>query len=348
MISLNNFGNISYEVCRKKVYKNKIIENTAIINDIYISEYIKQIPFYKHYFAPIENHSNISLQRAKISKETGTFKLLNKKPKYLSIKILDKIDFLFSKNPLLFFEGFLHILSGIVKLTTYNIVHLGITHKNLTLDPDLKVPLITNFNKSIYICDLEHDIDVIFESENNILAQDYINKWKSICKRLFTKKEIYPFELHIINLIINKSTITNDDIDNMIKDYIQNNTYLDYFDDEYREKYIKKCYKIIARYDLNLELVSTLSFHYESWDNFLLSGLYIVFFNNLRKRLKEPLSENRDMGVILNNFLDILSKNISPDFTERFTVLETYHEVSRIIFSSTRENYENLNKILMN
>ena len=350
MISLNNFGNIPYEIeIQKRDYIIKIVDKTTVLNDIYISKFIKQIPYYKNNFAPIEDYCKISIQKAKGAKVANKSVILKRsleprKKKYLTIKILEKTNFAFSNKPLLFFEGFQHVLSTIVKLLNKNIVHLNITTNNLMFDPALNIPLVTNFEKSIHICDINYDPD-------SNKSHTVVDKWTQICKRIFCEepKRIYPFELHIINLIIQNDEITSSDIDTLIKEYIENNIYLRAFNNEYREKYIKQCYKIISHYELNLNLIETLSFHYKSWDNFLLCGLYIDFFYDLQKKLKEHHQDIGGicrLGEILSEFLDMLGKNISPDFTERLTVLETYHETTRIIFNNTsRENYEKMKNI---
>ena len=134
--------------------------------------------------------------------------------------------------------------------------------------------------------------------------------------------------------------ITKEDCDNIIKSGIENNSVLsDKERIEFKERAKSQFRQFIGRpkEDVYNELIKQA----KTWDNYALSIMYIHILNNL--------FPSKDNGSLFSTKLkDLLMRNISPNYSERYSPVKTRELFKEIIQTKTpiplyKKTVENMN-----
>jgi hypothetical protein len=297
-----------FEEKEPKKYKNKMVNtNFYAVNELTISNQIKQIPNYYKYFLIIEEHENINIRRL----NDKTIEKLNTKvdEKYLLYKysnkhVIDFNDFLLSfTNPKLFilhiFQSFSYVLKGLIQLNTHNICFFNLSPENIKfIHCCREKPLLQHFQLSL-------------NTDGKTLNEEYITNILKKDGLDFTHK---PLEVHLLFYLVqnNMSTISYSFIEEICEIFITNMCLFKLFSAKFRENYKKSCIESLKKY-INKPrqfIVADILTHNDKWDIYSLSIIYLHIIGTIIRIFSLT-------KTFLNKLTTELLKNIHPEPSKR-------------------------------
>jgi len=313
------------------------------INNINISEKLKQIPFYYLYFDLFTEHTFVKV--GQINKkyienyETVTRK---KDEKYMlfSYKKKERIKFshffLHLPTPKLFvfyiIDSYLSLLKNVTTLYNQKICFFNISHKNIVFDNGFK-PIFINFGESIVIDKLNEEY--LFNIMENV--GDYTLK---------------PLEVHVLFHLIknNESTLSYSSVESICDFFVKNNSLLSLFSLKYKDLFFDTCCDTLKKYINKPKnyIINDIIQYSHTWDNYSLSFLYLYFVGNINKTFSLK-------NCFLTKFSVLLNKNLHPEPLKRETIQNTqdlfnklFEEYSEWSFANTLQDdkYKQLLKLI--
>lgn len=328
--SLNEFG--EEETNNNFVSKIQIINDNAL-NEIYIGNIIKNINGYINHFAPVIDSNNINQKKISYN-NINKCSIIKSKKKQDKITIL-KMDYIHGttfdqhiidekNNRELTFNiinSFIHISKAIKILIENKIVHFDLKEDNIMFNKKRKLPILIDFGLSRKFNNIEN-LSKNFDSLKKyfyIFAPQYY---------------IWSIEIHFLCYLINvKQNVSNDDIINIVNQYIKKNPIFNYFSPDFVLKYKNLCIQQLKYYNLfdtNNRIKKILSF-WKTWDSYSLSIMFLRIICILNYT-----------GFSKNNFTtffsEILIKNIHPNPKKRYSIEETKFKFSKFIYDKNINN----------
>ena len=329
LIDQGGFGCVFYPGfnCRNKLEKtnekfvSKLQLNTFNArNEILIGKKVSDINNYKLYFLPVIDSCDLSI--ANIDKKSiDKCQIIEKgidKYKVLELLYLENISFdkLFSDSTrstrnlfLTLIETYKYIAIAIGELIAIDIVHFDIKEQNILYSTKYENPILIDFGLSIPIKTIDNsNLSQYFY----VYAPDYY---------------LWPLEVHIINYIIHKGTLTLDAIKTTIDKYIKTNSSFKTFSQKFIDYYIKSSidfYSKFVKMDSAAIIFELLQYSH-TWDLYSLSIMYLKFFNKL-------FNKGYFDNSFIINFSQILLENLSPYPYKRLTSQDTYKKYQDIFY----------------
>jgi serine/threonine protein kinase len=300
-----------------KKYVSKLqVYNKYAIREIKIGKKITQITGYNTHFVPIIKHCSVQLGEIE-DKDKGRCEIFKKKSskKFTTMKMpfvngTDFIDFMikhkdnkFIVNKLIF--SYNHLLSSINKLIQNNILHFDLKGTNILFDYDSKLPLIIDFG-------LSSIIDITDISDNQMKEIFYI---------FGADYYVWPLEVHYIAYLINENpNPTEDNISDIVKEYVDNNKGLiKNFSPSFIKKYKEKCLAQLKYYNSLQTFEKRKKYIMSFWttfDNYSLSIMYLKFIHFINTN---GYSDNK----FIIHFSELLLQNIDPNPENRLDITDT-------------------------
>jgi len=302
----------------------KIIKNyEECVNEIKISEKIKQIPYFFLYFSPIKNSKmlNVSdideniLELSEIAEKRYYVLLLTEDLHYSSFSHFFNNLSNSREKVLELFDSYTYLLKAIHVLNTNKIVYFDTIDEKIGYNKK-KQPLLKNFSESFCIND------------------DF-----SVFEKMFTKynPEIYslPLETHIITFLKDESrekkSISQANIEEICKDFIVKNQALRGFSPEF----IKTFYKSLVLQGLSFSIINQsrekiiekMIKYSITWDNYSLSALFLPIITKIRENLDKP-------NTFFDGFSQLLLLNMDPNPEKRLTPLKTIEKFQDLFDNS--------------
>jgi hypothetical protein len=302
----------------------KIIKNyEECVNEIKISEKIKQIPYFFLYFSPIKNSKmlNVSdvdeniLELSEIVEKRYYVLLLTEDLHYSSFSHFFNNLSNSREKVLELFDSYTYLLKAIHVLNTNKVVYFDITDEKIGYNKK-KQPLLKNFSESFCIND------------------DF-----SVFEKMFTKynPEIYslPLETHIITFLKDESrekkSISQANIEEICKDFIVKNQALRGFSPEF----IKTFYKSLVLQSLSFSIINQsrekiiekMIKYSITWDNYSLSALFLPIITKIRENLNTS-------NAFFDGFSQLLVLNMDPNPEKRLTPLKTIEKFQDLFDNS--------------
>ena len=226
-------------------------------------------------------------------------------------------------------NSFIHLTKGISILIDNNIIHFDIKEDNIIFNHKKKVPILIDFGLSIKI----NNIDKL--SNNKELLQKYFY--------IFAPQYyIWPIEIHFLCYLINiNNNVSNDDIIDIVEKYIKNNPIFSYFSSDFVIKYKNICVQQLKYYNLfekNKKIHKILTF-WKTWDSYSLS---IMFLRIICLLNYDGFKEN----IFTTFFSEILTKNIHPDPTKRYSIDETKFKFSKFLYDKNINNIVSFKEVI--
>jgi hypothetical protein len=299
----------------------KIIKNyEECINEIKISEKIKQIPYFFLHFSPIRNSKMLNV--SEIDENILELSEIAEKKYYV---LLLKEDLYYSSfshffnnlsNPkekvLELFDSYTYLLKTIHILNSNKIVYFDINDEKIGYNKK-KQPLLKNFSESFSI--------------NDDFSQRF-NKYSP---------EIYslPIEFHIISFLKDdsreKKSISQANIEEICKDFIVKNQALRGFSQEF----IKTFYKSLVLQGLSFSIINQsrekiiekMIKYSITWDNYSLSALFLPIITKIREGLAAPNS-------FFDGFSQLLLLNMDSNPEKRLTPQKTLEKFKDLFDNS--------------
>ena len=308
-----HFFSTIFEEKESKKYKNKMVnQNFYSVNELNISNKIKQIPCYYKYYLIIEEYENINIRQLndkmieKLNTKVDEKYLLYK---YNNKQVIDFNDFLLDfTSPKLFIlhiiQSFSYILKGMIELNEHNICFFNLSPENIKFPNDCREkPLLQNFQLSL-------------NTDGKILNEEYITNIIKKGGLDFTHK---PLEVHLLFYIIqnNMSTISYSFIEEICEVFMKNMSVLKLFSEKFTDNYKKACVESLKKY-INKPrpfIITDILTHNDKWDIYSLSVIYLYIIGNIVR----IFSLNQ---TFLNKITNELLKNIHPEPLRRENMKE--------------------------
>ena len=310
-------------------------------NETLIGKKIMNIKNYKNYFAPIIQTEDIKidvldnkeLEKCDIihdNKDPNT-EYESEKIKYIGKDTLLKYYMKLLSNDKfinVFIENHIILLEALEKLESAQIIHYDLKENNIMIQDTDKRPIIIDFGLSIdstkpmenffYSYYTEYApwcIDIIFLS---YMVKQVGKDWQTI-----------SIKSNNINLIINEFFENNPiNVKLLIQDErnIWKTKLVNYFN-QFVNKPWKTLYEELIKYRF-------------TWDNYSIIVMYLFLFYELE--LKKYSSTE-----ILNNYLELLKKNMMTTPNERTTPTILKKNILKLFKSINRNKLKNMKKILV-
>ena len=298
-------------------YVSKVqVYNKYAIREIKIGKKITEIIGYTTHFVPIIKHCRVELGEIE-DKDHGRCEIFKKRSsnKFTTMKMpfingTDFIDFMIKNkdndyivNKLI--SSYNHLLSSINKLIQNNILHFDLKGTNILFDYDSKLPLIIDFGLSSVI-----DIDNISNDQMKeifyVFGPDYY---------------IWPLEVHYMAYLINEnSNPTDDDLIDIVKEFVDNNKGLiQNFSPFFIKKYKEKCVNQLKYYNSFQTFEERKKYIMGFWttfDNYSLSIMYLKFIHFINTN---GYTDNK----FIIHFTELLLQNIDPNPENRLDISDT-------------------------
>lgn len=334
LISQGGFGCVFYPSiqCHKKSPSNKkmvskIQKNNAFSKkEIDIGELIMKIPNYENRFVPVTKSCDIDIGKITdkdIKTELKKCEVISKEKNfpYISMSMPfieggDLINLLRSQernttklSKLL--SAYFELLGSLDILYSKDIVHFDLKGNNILFDINEQRAKIIDFGISIQL--------------DKLTPETRKNAFYSFGPEYY----IWPMEVHFIcHLVLISDIITKDDCDKIIKSCLESNSMLSNKERiEFGEKAEIQFRQFIGK--PKEEVYNELIKQSKTWDNYALSIVYTHIFQNLF-----PSKHGRNMLQI--KMKDLLMRNISPNYSERYSPFETREKFKEIIQSKTQ------------
>lgn len=319
----------------------KLDENLE--KELHISNKIELIPFYYLYFQTIRVKKQLSyvnsmqLQKEEIPLEywervaTSNFNgnpfilvesssnLTNSTSIYTYVEWLYKFD---NKKELLsnVFNLCFFVLDGLQILKKHDILLLNFSKSNLCFN---------QFGKP-FICKLNHCI------EKSILNNNVTNQ-------IYNSHSV-PIEMYVFDFIKKNShiySLSNNQIELIVKNYIDNHIIISNISIHMKEKYYENNVKYLqVLTNKEPQYISDFLLKYvDTWDNYGFNLFYLkeVLLNNTNTTIVPFITD--DSKVFWKGFIDIFMKNILCNPNERHNIQETKSAIAEYLYTKTKYLY---------
>ena len=154
----------------------------------------------------------------------------------------------------------------------------------------------------------------------------------------------WPIELHLLAFIFRNQciSISPSNVNQIVNDLIQNNYILNNFSETIKEHYRKDGMQFLSQFvnkPLN-EIISTITFHFKTWDNYSLSLLYLQIFVKIYNSMKNKKNK------FIMDFMKLLLKNISFNPKNRLSIKNTKNMFQYLINNISKSEYKEIAKLL--
>ena len=216
-------------------------------------------------------------------------------------------------------SSYSYLLKSIAILKKNKICHFDIKGDNILFDNQKKLPIIIDFGLSI---------DTTTISLNNLTKFFYV---------FAPEYYFWPLEVHYLNFLLHKNiNPSKQDLQNIAKEYTNNNRALLPFSDKFKIKFQRLCYVQLKYYNNIDEIVKRINLllnYWKTWDNYGISIMFLkiiryIFYNN-------GFTKNK----FITFFSQLLLKNMHPDPLSRMSPIQTLQ------FFNTFLNNKDINNI---
>lgn len=299
--------------------RTKIINHCYYaINEVSISNKIKQIPYYSNFFSILEDYKSLNVSQLNediIEKLKNTENIKYYLFKYIDNESINLIDFIYNSNKIkkLIFDminNFNHILRSLYILNENEICFFNISPNNIVLLYNYREkPVLNNFQLSLQLD--KFDFKYFSQILNKIDDFTYM-----------------PIEIHILFYIIkhNMITISYSFIEELTEYYVDNLNILKLFSENYKKSYKLECIDFLKRY-INIpikNIINDLFSRNNKWDIFGISMLYLQIFGSISRVFSLK-------GTFISKITIELSKNLHPNSEKRYTLNQTLKIFNKLL-----------------
>jgi hypothetical protein len=325
-IQTSIFFNISHPISRNQPiqqhnkYNSKMIPyDFFCMNEIKISEKIKQLPHYLDSFYILDYYEAIKISEIEKRIENISYDENNK---YVVVYYPNKEermnfdDFLYDlcNIPKRFFlhliQSFSFLLHSLLKLNHESICFFSLSPENILFhDKKGSYPLLGPFDNAFFT-NLQPNLQPIITIIQNI--KDYTYQ---------------PLEVHVLFYIIHNdlNSYTFDFFSQICNKYMENINKLMIFTQDEKDNYQKECWNNLKKY-INTDktvIINDILTYASTWDHF---SLNLVYLHKIRT-IGQVFSLQH---TFFNDFLKILMKNIHPNPLKRESLNHTIDEYDKL------------------
>ena len=336
----NNFENKNKKnkLKKNKYYYKFVSKDFFIENEIFISNRISQMIYYKKYFhipTKIEkiNYVNIDEENETDFESEYDINLKYRKKissnnillKYNNISLI-KFNNYSSSSQKYFFYQIINIYTKLLKLINMlneNFIFFNnLNDENIFIN-NLDSPILSNFLFSINFS----------SSINENILKNFILEYDPSYIQ-------WPIEIHAIAYIFHNklNSLSHSNVNDIVSELIRNNYILNNFSDTIKQKYYDDGVLFLNTF-INKrvdEIISIIILYFKSWDNYALSILYLQIIIKIYTSIK-----NKNNKFIID-FMKLLLKNISFHPEKRISLKNTKNEFNKIINNISKNEYKEI------
>lgn len=344
LISQGGFGCIYYpglkcsgDKSNDKEYVSKLQKKDFnAMNEIYIGNLIKEIPFYKNYFIPVVSSCPIDLRKIDSKLVSDCNVIARSSTTNYILMNLDYIENISLEKTILTSEStqikkktfsqilsmYSYLLNGFEKLLEKNIIQFDFKQENLLFNLQTDIPMIIDFGISI--------------PKDKLTADNMKKYFYGYAPEYY----IWPLEVHVINFLlhIKEEPLTDDDAILIGESYAKSNIIRNFFSEEFNAQFTAGCVRQVKKYVgiPKQKLIDKLISYYKTWDNYSIS---IMFIGILQKIFKRGFHFNA--MIIL--FTQLLVINFSPNPENRLEIGKSRDAYENIFYSEpSHKRYNDL------
>uniref|UniRef100_A0A6C0IS01 Protein kinase domain-containing protein n=1 Tax=viral metagenome TaxID=1070528 RepID=A0A6C0IS01_9ZZZZ len=329
---------------RKEIIKyiSEIVSYSPSLNNeiINVNTIKHRIPDYKFYFFVYIDYHQLQKSEVKLKNEydndidsNSDIRLFHKSAsEYLfkfenrqCIYFKDYLKSLSSSRKYIFqfIHFYKHLLEGLRKLVSINMVHGNIHMDNIIVINDNAH--FTDFRSSIEVYEnMNMNMNMNNNEQSNLIEFHLLSYMKT--------RQIKSLSQYNIHLLVDK--LYEEQLGHLIKPF--GDTLYNQMVDEAKEYYFKYVNKPV-------EVIWTdMCNWFFTWDNYLLSIVYLKIMIGLHSHVKNNIDKNK----FLIGFMKLLVANIHPNPTKRKTISETLEIFDNIIYSCEPNVYKDLIKYI--
>ena len=292
-------------------------------SEIKIGDIIKTIPYYTHFFSPIESSCAINtrsisyelIKKCKIMQnDLAEFAHDNtyssSKIRYVGKHTLDAyINTIQNKTDQCakIYNTHLHLLEALEQLLHHNIIHFDLKTNNIMFDDIQSIPIIIDFGLSNVITPLLENVPPSPPSKNHFFVDYYAyDFW---CIDVFMMANI-EHEKHFYK----QSIVTKQSLELLLHDF--KTPFFNRFLSEQEIRAFDRDYYIyFSKYVNNnntwQELFDDLLPFYKTWDNYSLTMCYLYICKNYMKDTDPKLQEY--IALLKTNIMSTPNKRMTPE-----------------------------------
>lgn len=279
-----------------------------------IGKIVKEITNYQSFFVPVVEECEVNIRKIDsavldqctiveklqssnlLSSKYDNKKISLMKSEFIKNKSFESI-FKKSKKQIILdsLDSYLHMVNAVEKLVENDLVHFDLKMDNFVFSEKKKVPLFIDFGLSLNMKKLLN-----FKTIGDLSRSFYI---------FAPEYYVWPLEVHFINYLVHvNKTLSEDSVNTICRDFIQNNTSLRLFSDttkesltllniSYYKRYINKKDTVVIK-----ELMNT----WKTWDIYSISQIYFNIFSII---FENGFTNNQ----MLVNFIQLLMLYMHPN-----------------------------------
>jgi serine/threonine protein kinase len=322
LITEGTYGSIFYpsipyneETIDAEKYITKIQKSANSKDEIEIGEIIKTIPFYSHFFSPIESFYIVSakvidydlVRKSKIlrddfhesdSDHTFTSSKIRYVGKYNIDEYIKTIEDDHKTKKI--YNTHLYLLDALDKLLEKDIIHFDLKPDNIMFDEIQSIPIVIDFG-------LSQLVTPVLTTTNKEIIKDFFVDYNAY--------DYWCIDIHIMANIAHEKMFYRDSLvkqhhlDRLLHDF--KTPFFNYFltKDEIRSferEYNIYFSKYVNNYTWN-ELFAELLKYYKTWDNYSLSMCYLYVIRDYKK-----IDENYKV-LLKTNLLSMPNKRMTTE-----------------------------------
>lgn len=337
---INNFEN---KIKKKKLKKNKyyykfVSKDFFIENEIFISNRISQMIYYKKYFhipTKIEKINYVNIDGENETDFESEYDInLKYRKKISSNNILLKYD----NIPLIQFNNYSsssqkYFFHQIVNIYTKLLKSINMLNENFIFFNNLN-------DENIFINNLDSPILSNFLFSINFSSPINENILKKFILEYDPSYIQWPIEIHAIAYIFHNklNSLSHSNVNDIVRELIRNNYILNNFSDTIKQKYYDDGVSFLNTF-INKrvdEIISKIVSYFKSWDNYALSILYLQIIIKIYTSIK-----NKNNKFIID-FMKLLLKNVSFHPEKRISLKNTKNEFNKIINNISKNEYKEI------
>lgn len=309
--------------------------------ELYISNKIEKIPFYYLYFQTIHVKKRLSyvnsmqVQNEEIPLEYWEKVVTLNDNHNNPFRLIETSSILTNSTSIYTYDEWLHkfdnkkeILSNMFNLCFFVLDGMQILKKHdILLLNFSKLNLCFNQFGKPFICKLNHCIEK-FSLNNNVTDQIY-NAYS------------VPIDMYVFDFIKKNShiySLSNNQIELIVKNYIDNHIIISNISIHMKEKYYENSVKYLqVLTNKEPQYISDFLLKYvDTWDNYGFNLFYLkeVLLNNTNTTIVPFITD--DSKVFWKGFIDIFMKNILCNPNERHNIQETKSAIAEYLYTKTK------------
>lgn len=319
------------------------VKNSTAERELNIGKIVKQIPSYRQRFGPIISSCKYNSKIVKMVSRREECDIVSRKPNKKFI--LSKLQLIkgeeFKKyllhnvnNDMIYtlIHSYISLLYSIFLLNKQGVIHYDIKGENVMYNTEKKVPIIIDFGLSL---NKRHIMPAFHDPDYNNRLEDYFYVYSP-------EYSLWCLDIHYITFLVQEPNLdVKSEIPYMVDEYIKYNKLFRTMSPVFVERFKELSIKQLNKYEeMGREAAISYIIKYcDTWDTYSLSIMFLRFLDLFADEFDVEFFKMIEM---------ILSINMHPDPSQRFSALETYNYILEYLKTISHKDKSEIKKIIGN